>query len=98
MFFKFVIYKITFPNEKIYIGKDISQNGHSLSYFGSWNSSIVEEDFTKEQLMNFSLKKEILFESTDVTEINRKEVEMIRKFKSNDPSTGYNRWPKYKNI
>lgn len=98
MFFKFVIYKITFPNGKIYIGKDIGEQGHSIRYFGSWDNSIVENDFTKEQLMNFSLKKEIIFESNSKDEINIKEVEMIRKFKSNDPSTGYNRWPKYKNL
>ena len=96
MLLEYVIYKITFPNGKIYIGKDIAEDGHEIRYFGSWNNEIVEQDFTKEQLMNFSLKKEILFESKDKIEINRKEVELIKEYRSNDPATGYNRWPKYK--
>ena len=27
-------------------------------------------------------------------ELSAKEVELIRRFRSNDPSVGYNRWPK----
>ena len=40
--------------------------------------------------------KEILFESENEKEINQKEVELIRRFKSNDPQIGYNQWPKFK--
>ncbi len=32
-----VIYKITYPNGKIYIGKDLTD---SINYFGSANSSV----------------------------------------------------------
>lgn len=93
MHFKYVVYKVTFPNGKIYIGKDVGGLGHSLRYFGTWNNEIVAHDFTKEQLSNFTLTKEILFESEDKNEINKKEVELIRSHKSNDPLYGYNRWP-----
>lgn len=93
MHFQYVIYKITFPNGKIYIGKDIGGDGHSLHYFGSWNNKLVAEDFTKEELSSLTIKKDIIFESTDKSEISRKEAEFIKEYKSNDPNIGYNRWP-----
>ncbi|BEG98042.1 hypothetical protein [Bacteroides sedimenti] len=43
---KKVVYKITYPNGKIYIGKDLV---NSINYFGSANSKIIEKDFTDEQ-------------------------------------------------
>jgi hypothetical protein len=92
--FGYVIYKITFPNGKIYIGKDIGGDGHSLRYFGSWDNKTVAQDFTKEQLLSLTLKKDILFESIDKNEISMKEAEFIIQHQSNDPNIGYNKWPK----
>ena len=82
-----VIYKITYPNGKIYIGKDLTDD---INYFGSVSSKLIEKDFT--------IRKEILWESDSATEqeVNRKEVEYIKLYKSNNPSIGYNRNPKYK--
>jgi hypothetical protein len=91
---RYVVYKITFPNGKIYVGKDIGEPGHSLRYFGSWNNEIVEADFTMDQLKDFSLRKEILFESSSKTEVSQKEGEFIRGLRSNDPAIGYNRFPR----
>ena len=90
-----VIYKITYPNGKIYIGQDKTE---SIAYFGSPNSKLIERDFTKEQRCNFSARKEILWESKTATdnELNQKEVEFINHFRSNDPVIGYNRKPKLK--
>ena len=90
-----VIYKITYPNGKIYIGKDLTDD---LNYFGSANSKIIERDFTREQMKDFTIRKEIIWESETATdkEVNKKEVEFIYQFKSNDPKIGYNRWPKFK--
>jgi len=51
-----VIYKITYPNGKIYIGKDLTD---SIDYFGSADSKIIEKDFTREQRRNYTIKKEI---------------------------------------
>lgn len=96
MKFEYVVYKITFPNGKIYIGKDIGGAGHSIRYFGSWDNAAVSADFTKEELSDFSLRKEILFESGDRDEVSKKEQELIKFFKSNNPDIGYNRTPKYK--
>jgi len=90
-----VIYKITYPNGKIYIGKDLTG---SINYFGSANSMLIEKDFTREQSLDFTIRIEILWESETATdkEVNKKEVDYIRSFKSNDPSIGYNQWPKFK--
>ncbi len=88
-----VIYKITYPNGKIYIGKDLT---NSINYFGSADSKLIEKDFTGDQRKDFTIRKEILFESENEKEINQKEVELIRRFKSNDPYIGYNQWPKFK--
>jgi hypothetical protein len=87
-----VIYKITYPNGKIYIGKDLTD---SINYFGSADSTLIEKDFTGEQRRDFTIRKEILWESEDAsdTEVNQKEVELIQKYRSNDPSVGYNQWP-----
>ena len=92
-----VIYKITYPNGKIYIGKDLVD---ALNYYGSANSKLIEKDFTREQRIDFSIRKEILYESENATdqEINQKEVELIKKHQSNNPTIGYNQWPKYKEI
>lgn len=88
-----VIYKITYPNGKIYIGKDLTDD---INYFGSASSDLIAKDFTREQRRDFSVRKEILWESESASnvDVNRKEIELIRQFRSNDPEIGYNRWPK----
>lgn len=90
MLFRYVVYKITFPNGKIYVGKDEGGQGHSLHYFGSWSDALIERDFTKEELQDLTLRKQILFESDDKLEIRRKESEFIRLLASNNPAVGYN--------
>ncbi len=90
-----VIYKITYPNGKIYIGKDLTD---SINYFGSASDSLIAKDFTREERRDFTIRKEILLESeiaSDI-EVNKKEIEYILLFRSNDPAIGYNRWPKFK--
>jgi hypothetical protein len=90
-----VIYKITYPNGKIYIGQDVTDD---INYFGSANSTFIAEDFTREQRRDFSIRKEILWESAVVTdsELSKKEREYILAFHSNDPAIGYNRNPPLK--
>ena len=50
---KKIIYKITYPNGKIYIGKDLT---NSINYFGSADNRIISKDFTDEQRKKFSIK------------------------------------------
>ena len=91
---------ITYPTGKIYIGKDLIG---SFRYFGSPNMDVVNADFEslpREQQLDYSIRKQILWESEDCSdaEVNAKEVEFIRKYESNNPEVGYNRWPKYKEV
>lgn len=90
-----VVYKITYPNGKIYIGKDLTD---SINYFGSADSSLIEADFTREQRRDFAIRREILCESDTASdsEVGAKEVELIRLHWSHDPAVGYNRWPRYR--
>ena len=90
---KKVLYKITYPNGKIYIGKDLT---NTLTYFGSVNSDLVENDFTEEEKRDFTIRKEILLESYDAKEINQNESKYILEYQSNNPDIGYNKWPKFK--
>jgi hypothetical protein len=88
-----VIYKITYPNGKIYIGKDLTDD---INYFGSADGQTIALDFPREKRKNFIVEHKILWESNNATdkEVNQKEIEFIRGFKSNNPSIGYNKWPK----
>ncbi|MDY6976686.1 MAG: GIY-YIG nuclease family protein [Pseudomonadota bacterium] len=94
------VYMITYPTGKIYIGKDLIG---SFRYFGSPNMDVINADFEslpREQQLDYSVRKQILWESEDCSdaEVNAKEVELIRKYESNNPEIGYNRWPKFKEV
>lgn len=90
---RYVIYKITYPNGKIYIGQDRTDD---INYFGSADSRLIERDFTREQRRDLTIRKEIIWESevATATELCQKEVEFIRQHRSNEPAVGYNQWPK----
>ena len=87
-----VVYRITYPNGKIYVGQDRT---NSINYFGSPSDELIARDFTWEQRQTFSVTRDILWapETATRAEVNRVEVEMIRRHRSNDPAVGYNQWP-----
>jgi len=97
-----MVYKITYPTGKIYIGKD---SVGSFRYFGSPDMDIINEDFSKlpkELRDDYTIRKQTLWESETATEkelsekeLSEKEIELIREHKANDPRIGYNRWPKF---
>lgn len=89
-----VIYRITYPNGKIYVGKDLTD---SINYFGSASSELIAKDFTREERRDFTVRKEILWESEIASdaEVSQMEIEFIKFYRSNDPEIGYNRWPKH---
>lgn len=89
-----IIYKITYPNGKIYIGKDLT---NSINYFGSADSKLIEKDFSIEQRRLFTITREIIWESSTATdsEVSKKEFELIRLHQSNNPKIGYNQNPKW---
>ena len=59
------------------MGKDLTG---TANYFGRANSRLIEADFNAEQLRDFTIRKEILWESDSATnrEVSQKEVEFIR--------------------
>jgi hypothetical protein len=89
---KKVIYKITYPNGKIYVGKDLT---NTLTYFGSVNDDLLKKDFSENQMKHFTVTKEILFESESTDEINKLEPKLIVELGANNPVKGYNLWPKF---
>ena len=92
-----VIYKVIYPNGKIYIGKDLTD---SINYFGSVSHKLVAADFTREERRSFTVKRDILWESETASdkEVSQKEKEFIKHFDSNNPAVGYNRWPKFSRV
>jgi hypothetical protein len=91
-----VIYKITFPNGKIYVGQDTTDS--LMTYFGSGVRSNINNDPTLKKLKNFKIRKEIIWESSTATkkELKQKEDEYIVSLGANNPKKGYNLRPKFK--
>lgn len=89
------LYNITYPNGKIYIGQDRTD---SINYFGSAQSSVIEKDFTREQRRDFTIRRELPWESETASdaELNEREAAFIISNRSNDPALGYNQWPRRK--
>ena len=92
--FDAVIYRITYPNGKIYVGQDRTS---SINYFGSASSVLIAADFSPDQRKSFTVTRDILWESKTATraEINSMEVHFILTLRANDPEVGYNRWPAF---
>ena len=84
------VYRIVYPNGKVYVGMDLTG---TLLYFGSVDSKYVAADFSAEERKNFTIRKEILWESNDAddSDVRRKEIEFIRQFRSNDPRSTVSR-------
>jgi DNA modification methylase len=89
-----IIYRITYPNGKIYIGQDRT---NSINYFGSASSERIANDFTNEQRRSFTITRDILWESETASraEVTQVEIELIRRYMSNNPSIGYNQTPSF---
>jgi hypothetical protein len=85
-----IIYLITYPNGKIYVGQDRTDD---INYFGSADSFTIAQDFHTTERDDFSVRKQVLERVHDCTvqELNILERKWIAKFRSNDPEIGYNR-------
>ncbi len=89
-----IVYLITYPNGKIYVGQDRTD---SIGYFGGPSTALIDADFTPEQQLDMTIRREILWRAAVVTqaELNTKEVEMILLHRANDPTVGYNQRPRF---
>lgn len=87
-----VVYCITYPNGKIYVGQDRT---NSINYFGSASDALIAKDFTSEQRQSFTVRRDILWQSETASraEVTQVEIEFILRLRANDPSVGYNQSP-----
>jgi hypothetical protein len=89
-----LIYKVTWPNGKIYVGSDLTD---SISYFGSPDKRLIEADFlTREARRDMTVRREILWESETASDADvlKKERELIVALRANGPAIGYNKTPR----
>jgi len=79
-----VIYKITYPNRKLFIGKALADD---ITDFGHADPKRIAKDLTRKQRRDFMIRKEILWESDTATdeEIANLEAAYIRTLGANDP-------------
>jgi len=88
------VYKVTYPNGKIYVGMDFSKYSCPWLYIGSSHNKKLRNDCEEWRLKNgsWNIKQTILFESRTCTrkELRKTEHEMIKKYNSNNPDIGYN--------
>ncbi|MDG4548854.1 MAG: GIY-YIG nuclease family protein [Candidatus Contendobacter sp.] len=93
------VFKITFPNKKIYIGSDTALTARLdyFKYFGSPRKAKPEMladmgEFLIEKKL-YVLKKEILYvrENVTVGEILQIEHKFIKSLDAKNPNVGYNR-------
>ncbi len=87
--------QITYPNGKVYIGMDLTG---TLTYFGSPSPALIAGDFIAEQRLDFTIRKQVIWESSQATdaEVRAEEARQILAHRSNDPAIGYNRSPKWR--
>lgn len=93
------VFKVTFPNGKIYVGSDTAKTARMdfFKYFGSPAKAKPEMLADLENyLLNsepYSVKKEILFaqENVKVGDVLKIEQKYIRELSAKDPAIGYNR-------
>ncbi|WP_444961687.1 hypothetical protein [Nocardiopsis sp. M1B1] len=91
-----LIYKITYPNGKIYVSSDVTDS--RLTYFGSPSKDLLRRDFDPEELLDFTIRKQILWQSETATngEVRRRENVLIVEHGANNPKYGYNQLPRYR--
>ena len=91
------VYKITYPNKKIYVGMDLTG---SVLYFGSPTAAeqIASDHELDRDDLTFTIRKEILWESESATdtEVRAMETGLIRDAGANNPEIGYNKTPRYR--
>jgi|SRR5271154_5350153 len=88
------VYKVTYPNGKIYVGMDLTG---AISYFGSPSAKERIATDLAEHRLDLTLRKEILWESETASdaEVRAMERQFIRETRANNPAVGYNLTPRW---
>lgn len=81
------VYKVTYPNGKIYVGMDLTG---AISYFGSPSAKERIAADLAEHRLDLTVRKEILWECETATDrqVRDKEKEFILKMGANNPEVG----------
>jgi hypothetical protein len=89
------VYKITYPNDKIYVGMDLTGSLLQLGSPSGWRQ-IAEDLDLDDHRFDLTLRKEVLWESETATdaEVRAMEAKFIRETGANNPAIGYNRAPR----
>jgi hypothetical protein len=88
------VYKITYPNGKIYVGMDVTG---AMSYFGSPSAKKRIAADLAEHRLDLTVRKEILWESEIATDKEVRDMERyyIQQTGANNPAIGYNLTPRW---
>lgn len=88
------VYKITYPNGKIYVGMDLTG---AISYFGSPSAKDRMAADLAEHRLDLTARKEILWESETATDadVRAMEIKLILENGANNPEIGYNLSPRW---
>jgi hypothetical protein len=91
------VYKITYPNGKIYVGSDLTG---TVTYFGSPTAQERIRADLHEHLHDLTVRKQILWESETATkaETLAMEIKLIRETGANTPEVGYNLTPRWREV
>jgi hypothetical protein len=91
------VYKITYPNGKIYVGMDLTGTALYMGSPSAYEQIVADLDLEPAQF-ELTLRKEILWESETATddEVRKKEKQMIVETRANDPAVGYNKLPRHR--
>lgn len=92
------VFKITYPNGRIYVGSDLTG---SISYFGSPGDKAkarIAADLGPQGCREFTATKTILWESETATKAETldTEREWITRLGANNPAIGYNGSPRFR--
>jgi hypothetical protein len=90
------VYKITYPNGKIYVGMDLTGTALYMGSPSAYEQICADLELEPGQF-ELTLRKEILWESETATdaEVRAKEKEKIRETGANNPAIGYNKSPRW---
>lgn len=91
------VFKVTYPNGKIYVGSDLTG---SISYFGSpgdKGKARIAADLGPQGRREFTATKTILWERETATKAETLAIERdwIIRLGANNPDIGYNGWPRF---
>ena len=87
----YVVYKHIFPNGKVYIGITMQNIKRRWRYNGSGYSKSQVKIYNAIKKYGWeNVKHEILYEKLSKEEAEQKEIELIKKYNSNDDMYGYN--------